>query len=138
MLRERLRSETKTTLGGLHGSSRSLLASLLFASQNESLIAVSGTEKDARDFYRDCRVFSNQTDVLHYPAWDILTADFFAIQKEIELTRLKAISALLSNQPCLMITSLPALAQKIIPRRVFTGYTKTLSLGDMTDRDNLA
>ncbi|HPJ97447.1 MAG TPA: CarD family transcriptional regulator, partial [Syntrophales bacterium] len=56
----------------------------------------------------------------------------------IELTRLKAISALLSNQPCLMITSLPALAQKIIPHRVFTGYTKTLSLGDMTDRDNLA
>ncbi len=138
MLRGRLRSGAKTTLGGLHGSSRSLLASLLFASQDESLIAVLGTEKDARDFYRDCRVFSNQTDVFHYPAWDILTADFFTIQKEIELARLEALSALLSNRPCLMVTSLPALVQKIIPRRVFTGYMNTISLGDMVDRDDLA
>lgn len=138
ILHERLRSEAEITLGGLHDSSRSLLASILFASQAESLIAVLSTEREARDFYRDCQVFSNQTNVLHYPAWDILTADFFTVQKEVELARLQALSALLSNQPCLIVTSLSALVQKIIPRHVFTDYTKTLSLGDLLDRDDLA
>lgn len=138
MLHERLQSETETTLGGLHGSSRSLLASLLFASRTDSLIAILATEKDARDFYRDCLVFSDQTDILHYPAWDIVTADFFTIQKEIELARLQALSALLSSRPCLMVTSLPALVQKIIPCHVFASYMQTLTLGDMLDRDDLA
>jgi len=138
ILHQRLQSEPEIILEGLHGSSRSLLASLLFASNTDSLIAVLATEKDAQEFFRDCQVFSNQTDVLHYPAWDILTADFFAVQKEIELARMEALSILLSNRPCLMVTSLPALVQKIIPRPLFSGYMKTLSLGDMVDRDDLA
>ena len=137
VLRERLRTEAAITLGGLNGSSRSLLASLLFASQTRSLVAVLPTEKEARDFSRDCLVFSGEPDVLHFPAWNMLTADFFAVQKEIELARLRTLSCLLSGRPYLIITSLTALTQKIIPRHVFTDYTRTLSLGDILDRDDL-
>ena len=137
ILLARLRGDAEITLGGLNGSSRSLLASLLLPSQPNSLVAVLPTEKEARDFYRDCLVFSDEADVLLYPAWNMLTADFFAVQKEIELARLRTLSGLLSGRPYLIVTSLPALMQKIIPRNVFTNYTRTLSLGDILDREDL-
>jgi transcription-repair coupling factor (superfamily II helicase) len=138
ILHERLRSQSEIILTGLQGASSSLLASILLASQNETVIAVLPTEREARNFYRDCQAFSNETDVLPYPAWNILAADFFTIQRDIELSRAHTLSALLTEQPYLVITCLSALMQKIIPRNVFTDYTRVLSLGDMLDRDHLS
>jgi len=133
----RLQGKEDLVLGGLSGSAKSLLASIAFASQPHSLIIALATEKEARDFYRDCHVFCGGTDVLHYPAWNILTADFFTVQREIEMDRLRTLSCLLSGHHSLIVTSLQALVQKIIPRRIFADYTSTISMGDTLERDDL-
>jgi len=138
ILLDRLRKKADIILGGLYGSAKSLLASVAFTSQPDSLIAVLPSEKEARNFYRDCLVFCDGTDVLHYPAWGILTADFFTTQREIEMDRLRTFSCLLSGRRCLVVTSVQALVQKTIPRRIFTGYTRMICLGDTLDRDDLA
>lgn len=137
ILHDRLRGKEDLVLGGLHGSAKSLLASISFSSQSDSLIAVLPSEKEARDFYRDCLVFCDETDVLHYPAWGILTADFFTVQREIEMDRLRTLSCLLSGRHSLIVTSMQALVQKIIPREIFSDYTRTISLGDTLDREDL-
>ncbi|MBN1546675.1 MAG: hypothetical protein JW902_08460, partial [Syntrophaceae bacterium] len=137
MLLNRQQAGFDTTLSGLYGSARSFLISALFAQLATPLVAVLATEKEAREFYRDCLVFSGEASVMHYPAWDTVTADFFTVQKEIELARLKVLSSLASERRCLVITSLPALVQKIIPKGLFLEYIRTLSLGDTLDRDEM-
>ncbi len=136
-LEKALRAETHLNLTGLSGSTRSFLITALFEYLSVPLIAVLATERESEDFHRDCTSFCGHARILQYPAWRILTADFFTVQREIELTRIRVLSALLSGQPCLVVTSLPALVQKIIPKDVFVAYNRILSLGDALERDEI-
>jgi transcription-repair coupling factor (superfamily II helicase) len=98
-------------------------------------VAILATEKEARDVYRDCLVFAGEEEVIHCPAWDLMTADFFTVQKDVEIARMRAFAALTSGRRCLVVTSLPALVQKTLPQSILTDYMSTISLGDLLDRE---
>ena len=123
---------------GLQGSAKSFYLSLLFRHTSRFLIVVSPTEREARDMARDLSFFLGPERVLHYPAWDVLSTDLFAFQREGELARLEGLCRLLSPVPLVVTLSLKALMQKVMPRNVLEGYRRTVAIGDTQDRDALA
>ncbi|MDR2861284.1 MAG: hypothetical protein LBV07_01880, partial [Syntrophobacterales bacterium] len=126
------------TLRGLQEAAKSFLMSHIFSRQTRPLIAVLPTEKEALTFYQDCRVFLDQSHVLRYPAWNIMTTDFLVPQKETAMDRLRVLTHLLQGRKMLVVTSLPALIQNCIPRSVFEEYSFTLAMGDTIDGESLA
>ena len=122
---------------GLHGSAKSFYLSLLFNTTDRFLIVVNPTEREALDMARDMSFFLGPDRVLHYPPWDVVSTDLFAFQRDVELARLEVLCRLLSPSPALIVLSLKALMQKVMPRAVLEAYQRVISIGDMQDRDAL-
>ncbi len=133
------RGDRKSRVSGLHGSAKSLFVSILFKKIRKPLIVVSSRERDAGNIFRDISFFLNGDDaeVFLYPAWDILSMDIFAFQREVELSRVEILFRLLSGKPSVVVLPLRSLMQKVIPRAVFGSTVETISIGDFIERDQL-
>ncbi len=123
---------------GLHGSAKSFYLSLLFRQTSRFLIVVSPTEREAVGMARDMSFFLGPDRVLHYPSWDMLTTDLFAFQRDAELARLEGLCRLRSPDPSVIVLSLKALAQKVMPGTVLDAYRRVVAIGDAVERDALA
>ncbi|MCE5281525.1 MAG: hypothetical protein LLG93_05420, partial [Deltaproteobacteria bacterium] len=131
------RGEGPVTVGGLEGSARALVLSLLFVRLGRPFVVISPTEKEAGALQRDLTFFLGEEQVLGFPPWDLLTTDMFAFQRETELTRLEALHRLAYGGPAVVVIPAPALMQKLIPRGLLEGYVEEVSLGDTRERDAL-
>jgi transcription-repair coupling factor (superfamily II helicase) len=127
----------KIDVGGLKGAARPFLISLLCARMDRPVLVVCPEEKEAAAFARDLKLFSGPDAVFHYPALDFLTIDMFALQKEEELARLEALAALQVNNKTIIVTSVVAFMQKVMPFARFNQYLQIISSGDIINRDDL-
>src|SRR5664280_3888197 len=60
----------------------------------------------------------------------------FALQKEEELTRLETLSRLQINPSTIVVTSVIALMQKVMPFAQFNQYLRIISTGDTLNRED--
>lgn len=127
----------KIHVSGLVGAARSFLTSLLFERLNGPLLVVCPEEKEAAAFARNVSVFLGEEYVFHYPSLDFLTIDMFALQREEELIRLNALASIRINSRIIVVASVNALMQKIMPVREFDHYLQIISLNDTVHRDEL-
>lgn len=126
---------TKIDISGLKGAARPFLVSLLFNRLDKSLFVVCPEEKEAAVFARDLALFLEGEVVFYYPPLDFLTVDMFALQKEEELTRLEALAGLQIKTKIVVVTSVAALMQKVMPFAQFNQYLQIISAGDIIIRD---
>jgi transcription-repair coupling factor (superfamily II helicase) len=124
-------------IAGLQGPAGALVLSRLFRETGSPLVVVMPTEREARTMEQDMAFFLGGNDVSFFPAWDIISTDPLAFQRDIELSRIGVLCRLLSGIPAVCVLSLKALMQKIMPRSVFENYIQTIAIGDMLDRDFL-
>ena len=125
----------KVAVSGLNGAARPFLVSLLFDRLERPLLVVCPEEKEAAAFARNLSLFLGEEFVFHYPSLDFLTIDMFALQREEELIRLEALADLQVNSKMIVVTSVAALMQKIMPVAEFNKYLQIISAGDTLDRD---
>ena len=137
LIRQVNQDAAKVDVSGLNGAARPFLVSLLFERLQRPLLVVCPEEKEAVAFARDLILFSGQDSVFHYPSLDFLTVDMFALQKEEELTRLEALANLQVNNRTIIVTSVIALMQKVMPVAEFNKYLQIISAGDTINRDDL-
>lgn len=126
----------KISINGLKGAARPFLVSLLFDRLDKSLFVVCPEEKEAAVFARDLALFLGEEVVFYYPSLDFLTVDMFALQKEEELTRLEALASLQIKTKIVVVTSVVALMQKVMPVVQFNQYLQIISAGDTIIRDD--
>ncbi|MDA8126495.1 MAG: transcription-repair coupling factor [Deltaproteobacteria bacterium] len=131
------RGETAIPVHGLEGAGRAFVTALLFHRLHRPLILVCPTEKEAEARSRDLSFFLGSEKVLLLPAWDWLTTDMFAFQRETELARLEVLHRLLFGEPGVIVIPVRALMQKVIPRSVLEGVAQWISVGDTWERDDL-
>ncbi len=131
------KGEDHVKLGGLRGSSRSLLLCILSKVLERTLLIVSPTSEEAVDLYRDIAFFCGNGTTL-FPAWDFLAADVLAPRREVELRRAEALYRLSAGEPAIIVAPLAALLQKVVPKDIFSSYVEKISLGDTLDRDHIA
>ena len=131
------RGERKVGIGGLQQSAKSFLLSLLFRKITKSLVVICPTEKDARIFYGDLSFFLGEDQVFLYPPSDVHTTDIFAFQKDTALLRMEILCRLLRKKPAMLVVTLKALMEKVLPVKALMDYLETIALGDQRERDEL-
>ena len=136
LLRQINQGAPKVDVGGLNGAARPFLTSLLFSHLDKPLLIVCPEEKEAAAFARNLALFLGEESVFYYPSLDFLTIDMFALQKEEELTRLEALTNLQTNTQTIVVTSVIALMQKVMPVAEFNQYLQIISVGDTLNRDD--
>ncbi len=125
----------KIEASGLVGAARSFLTALLFCRQERSLLVVCPEEKDAQAFASDLSLFLGEENVLYYPPLDFLAIDMFALQKEEVQARLEVMTSLQIRTKAVVVTSVAAMMQKVMPFAQFKQYLQIISAGDTLNRD---
>ncbi|PKN37665.1 MAG: transcription-repair coupling factor [Deltaproteobacteria bacterium HGW-Deltaproteobacteria-2] len=126
----------QVNVSGLKGAARSFLISLLFERLEKPLLVICPEEKEAAVVARNLALFLGEGVVFYYPSLDFLTIDMFALQREEELARLEALTSLQVNTGIIVVTSVIALMQKVMPVAQFNQYLQIISTGDTINRDD--
>jgi len=129
------RGTLRVNVKGLSGSARPFLTALLSARMEKTLLVVCPEEREAVAFASDLVLFLGEGNVIHYPSLDFLTVDMFALQKEEELARLEAL-AFMQIKTGVVVISVAALMQKVMPFTEFNQYLQIISIGDTFNRDD--
>ena len=136
LLEQLNQSDPKVNVSGLVGAARSYLVSLLFARLEKTLLVICPEEKEAASFARDLILFLGEENVIYYPPLDFRTVDMFALQREEELIRLEVLAKLQINPQTVVVTSVIALMQKVMPFAQFNAYLQIISTGDTLERED--
>ncbi len=103
------------------------------------IVAVTPTGDAALRLYEDLCFFQDPAGppVLIFPPWDLAPLEPLSPSPKTVGARLTALSAWSEGEPCLTVTSLSALAQKLIPPQAILSAAIDLERGDPLDRDEL-
>ena len=133
-------SEYGVDCTGLSSSSRAYWAARLFKSIKFSVCVVLPSAGEAETFIEDLRFFlKNDRDaVIYFPPYNILPFKFLAYHNETAANRIRALYRMLALQKSsLIVTTVDALLQKVVPKQVLNSYSELVISGEELDRDNL-
>ncbi|MBI5287161.1 MAG: hypothetical protein HY878_06185, partial [Deltaproteobacteria bacterium] len=130
-----LRSGEGSTLSGLFGSSKAFFIASFFQRIKKSLLVVTPTQEDAEGFEKDLAFFLGEDNVLLYPSWEVLPFEAQSPHPDIEAKRIEVLYKLLKGQPLVVVTTPPALMQRVIPRDVLESSVEYLEAGKIVNRD---
>jgi len=123
---------------GLHGASRAFVLSLLYRETRRSILAVVPSESEAEAFARDLSFFMGSREVLLYPPWDVRllsSDDILSLQQEAAQARLRVLTNLIAGGPAVVVATLDALLQRVMPLAVLCDYLEELRPGQRLDRE---
>jgi transcription-repair coupling factor (superfamily II helicase) len=137
---------------GLTGAARGHVASRLLAKGLGPLVAVAADEEAADLLEKDLRFFlgsSTERDdapsVLRLPSSETLPYEEIALDRELEMERLRALFLLVQRglskagpRSMALVLSLPALLRKVLPRAEMERAAELVGKGATIDRDALA
>ena len=100
-------------------------------------VALDDVQADAVE--RSLGFFAPQMPVLAFPAWDCLPYDRVSPKPDIESKRLATLAALArdSGKPCVIVTTINAVLQRVPPKAVIAGASFIAKNGTEVDRDAL-
>ena len=125
---------------GLSGSERSYLISKIYSQHQLPCLVVVSTVKEAEILIADLRFFSGQPElpILFFPPYHILPFKFLSYHNETAGHRIRVLHQLMEfNRPPIVVTTVDALLQKIIPRQEIGRYVELLIAEEEIDRDGL-
>jgi transcription-repair coupling factor (superfamily II helicase) len=125
---------------GLNGSSDAWFASGLLArsESTECLLIVAPDQAKALSFHRALSFFhGRQADILFFPHWETEPYTPLSPHPEIEATRLSTLAALTNGRGKAVVTTVKALQQKILPRKILESLRLHLEVGSEMPRDVL-
>lgn len=131
---------------GLKGSSKSFLTYLLKKRLDTTLIIITPSMTEAEVLWNDLRFFSGEekstrspghSKSLLYPPWDAFPFSTLSPSLNIICQRLEVLYSLSVGGKPTIVTTVPALMQKVIPCDILENATEYISTGLEIDRDRL-
>ena len=125
---------------GLSGSSSAYLACRLFKDTLNPLLIVVPTTKDAEKMMGNLHFFSKSpgAQIRHFPAYNISPFRPLAYSGDLAAKRIDTLYRLFNDRdPCVVVTTIGALLQKVIPKQALVDYAELLITGEEIDRDLL-
>ena len=125
---------------GLNGSDRAFLISKIYQQLRLPVLVVAPSIKEAGTFLEDLRFFNPAVEfpLFSFPAYNILPFKFLSYHSETAARRIHALYQMLTaNPPPIVVTSVDALLQKIIPKQEIVNYAELLVAGEEIERDYL-
>jgi transcription-repair coupling factor (superfamily II helicase) len=129
------RAEVRIT--GAKGSAAAYLLSRVAGRLKCRFVVVAPSREAEEEFFRELRFFSGDQEILRFPAVD--TAPFEAASPLASLTgeRLDTLFRLTEGKGRIVVTSVPALARKVLAKAVLGSHSHYLMAGEETDREEL-
>ncbi|MEJ2284808.1 MAG: transcription-repair coupling factor [Desulfobacterales bacterium] len=125
---------------GLAGSERTYLISRIYSRHPLPCLVVVSTVKEAERLIGDLHFFAGQQDmpILFFPPYNILPFKFLSYHNETAGHRIRVLHQLLEARiPPIVVTTVDALMQKIIPRQEIGRYAELIIAQEEIDRDGL-
>ncbi len=129
-------------LTGLHGSATAFALTLLAQRHDRSWLIVSASDEDAERLHDDLTFFHNviglSTEPLAlFPEWETLPYESTPPHVELVGRRMRTLHRLTAGPRTVMVTSVPALLHRLLPRTVFAEACLRLAPGGTMERDAL-
>ncbi|MEX5217549.1 MAG: transcription-repair coupling factor [Nitrospira sp.] len=142
------RGGEKPCLVGIHGSTGSLALTLLAHSrragelESRSWLILTGTNESAERLYDDLRFFHQLFGIpahqlVFFPKWETLPYESTAPNVELIARRMRTLHQLCHGKRTLLVTSVPAVIQRMIPVDMFSSATFQLRSAASIEREAL-
>jgi transcription-repair coupling factor (superfamily II helicase) len=131
-------AEASISLAGLKGSAPAYVLSRLLAEVKRTFLIVTPDTESAEELCRELRFYSGRDDaVLYFPPWD--TAPFETASPHADITgqRLNTLFRLMDGCAGAVVTSLPAVMQKLLPRTTLGAVSQYIVSGEEVEREKL-
>jgi len=132
-------------LTGMHGSAVAFVVSLLAEAAGvdaRSWALIAASDEDAERIFHDLTFFHSMMGrsaehLALFPEWETLPYEATAPHVDLVSRRMRTLRRLTVHQPTLLVTSVPALSQRLLPQAVFTDACFTLAAGATVERELL-
>jgi len=125
---------------GLSGTSAAYLVSRLFTEQGLSILLMVPSPKAAEAMLENLQFFlpDFESRLLYFPAYYILPYKFVSYHNKTAAKRIGTLYRLMADdRPFVVVASVDALVQKIIPRQEISRYAELIMTGEECERDHL-
>jgi transcription-repair coupling factor (superfamily II helicase) len=125
---------------GLTASERAFLLSKIHQQLRIPVLLVAPSIREARSFLEDLQFFmpASDTSLFLFPSYNMLPLNFLSYHNETAAQRIYALYQMLASKtPPIMVTSVEALLQKIIPKQEIINYAELIVTGEEIERDGL-
>ncbi len=129
-----------SVLSGIAHSRRAYAVYRIFKEQRRPMLIVLANEKEAEEFIGDLQFFAQNIELpqVYFPAYHLLPAKFLAYNNETSARRINALYHLTEvSSPAVVVTTINALMQKIIPKTCLLEYAELIIEGEEVDLDQL-
>jgi transcription-repair coupling factor (superfamily II helicase) len=125
---------------GLSGSEKACLISRLYLQHKLPCLVIVSSVKEGERLIGDLRFFAGQDDlpISFFPPYNILPFKFLSYHSETAGHRIRVLHQLMEAEiPPIVVTTVDALLQKIIPSQEISRYAELLIAEEEIDRDGL-
>ncbi len=122
----------------LHGSSASLIASLLARDRPGQILVVTASLDEADAAHSDLSTLLPERAVLLFPEQEILPYDRKSPYKGIVGQQVEVLQRLLSGEDCIVVASAKALVWKVLPPEEIRRYSLGFETGGLVDLEETA
>ena len=125
---------------GFSDSGKAHLIAKIFLQQRLSCLVVASSTKQAEQLIEDLRFFAGDSElpILFFPPYNILPFKFISYHNETAGHRIRVLYQLLEETaPSVVVTTVDALLQKLIPRQAISRYAELVIAGEEIERDYL-
>lgn len=132
--------QIKIDCTGMNRAGQACLTSKLYQNQARPIIIILPSVEHAEKFTDDLAFFNQPESVplIYFPPYNILPFKYLAYHNETAAKRIKALYQLSeSSIPPIVVTTVEAVLQKIIPRAEILNFAELLMSGEEIDRDQL-
>ncbi|ACM22050.1 transcription-repair coupling factor [Geotalea daltonii FRC-32] len=130
--------DANVTLAGLKGSAPAYILSRLWDEHSRLLFIITPDADTAEELYREMRFYSGSDErVLYFPPWDTAPFDTASPHADIVGQRLNVLFRMMDGRAGAVIVPLPALMQKVLPRKTLGQISQYIVAGEEVERDLL-
>lgn len=133
----KLNNDNNVWLSGLSDSQKAHVLSYIQVTNEKSLVIVCSSKVNATKLIQDLNFF-DKTEVIYFPAREIVYYEMVAKTREIENTRLLAIEKILKKGKKIIVTTIDAILQKMPPTSSYGICEITLEKGNQISLTTLS
>ncbi len=125
---------------GLEESAKAYLISRVYQTHKGPIFLLAPSQKYAERLLEDLRFFAgnDESGLLYFPPYNILPFKFLSYHSETAARRIRTLYQLIEGElPSIVVTTVEALLQKIIPRKEITDFAELVMVDEEIERDDL-
>jgi len=107
---------------------------------NNISMFIARDDRRADTFLSACQFYAPDIEVIMLPAWDCLPYDRVSPSRDLAAKRASTLSKILSynnDKPLILISTISAVTQKLIPQSIVSASSLTINTGSELKRENL-